>query len=315
MNKRRKFTWTNLQLEKLKTVREVLNDMQDFKPLTVRQVFYQLLMKGHLENHLSSYGMLSKLIKHGRVDGFIGWEEIEDRGRTFHDLTGWRDAQEYLNNSLSEFLKTYRRNLLQNQDVYLEVWVEKDSLSEIFHRIAADYSVPVVVSGGFTSVSMLNEYKKRIEKYPDKKPIMLYFGSFDPSGVEMLTAMEITLRDELGVKNIQYKRAALNAEQISYYQLPHVPRQLKLTDRRAKKHIAKFGELAVELDALNPVTLRKIIISAIENEIDKDLYLRERERCKEEQEKLSAVKKQIINYGRETLPNSDDILINLKKID
>lgn len=311
MNKRRKFTWTNLQLEKLKIVREVLNDMEAFKPLTLRQVFYQLIMKSHLENHLSSYGMLSKLVKHGRIDGYIGWDEIEDKGRAFHDLTGWTNAQEFLNDSLKEFLTGYRRNLLQNQKAYLEIWIEKESLSEIFYKIAAKYSVRVVISGGFTSVSMLNDYKKRISMASGKHPVLLYFGNFDPSGVEMLKAMEITLRDEMGVKNIQYKRVALTAEQISYYELPHVPRQLKLTDRRAKKHIARFGELAVELDALSPVILKEIIVKAIESELDMRLFQKEQELYREELEKLSSVKKQIIKYGNETLPNNDRVLINL----
>ncbi len=36
--------------------------------------------------------------------------------------------------------------------------------------------------------------------------MMLYFGDFDPSGLEMLEAMKITLRNELDIDNIEFKR-------------------------------------------------------------------------------------------------------------
>jgi len=54
-----------------------------------------------------------------------------------------------------------------------------------------------VVCRGFTSVSFLKDYKDRFSYQENKRPILLYFGDFDPSGVEMLKAMEITLREEL----------------------------------------------------------------------------------------------------------------------
>lgn len=64
-------------------------------------------------------------------------------------------------------------------------------------------------------------------KHKGKKPIMLYFGDFDPSGIEMLDAMKLTLKDEMNVNNIEYKRIALVKDDIFTYKLPHTRTHLK----------------------------------------------------------------------------------------
>ncbi len=47
---RRKFSWTKNQFDKLNKVREVLEELKRYKPLTLRQVYYQLVGKGYIEN-------------------------------------------------------------------------------------------------------------------------------------------------------------------------------------------------------------------------------------------------------------------------
>jgi len=293
MNNRRSFTWTEFQLDKLNKVLTILEELKDYKPLTLRQVYYQLVGKGYIENKVSQYGMLSGLLKHARIDGYISWEDIEDRVRTYHDLTGWETSERFIKASLKQFLTGYQRDLLQSQDVYIEIWIEKDALSSIFTRIATPYTVPVVVCRGFSSVSFLNDYKERLSYQEDKEAVLLYFGDFDPSGVEMLKAMEITLKDELKVEGINFKRVALLKEDIAKYRLPHSPEALKKTDTRASKHIAEYGELAVELDALSPPVLEQKIREAIEGVIDTDLYREEIGINLEELDKLNTMKSQV----------------------
>jgi len=292
MSKRRVFTWTELQLDKLNKVRDILKELEDYKPLTLRQVYYQLVGKGYIENKVTQYTMLSTLLKHARLDGYISWDDIEDRVRAYHDLTGWGSKEQFIGASLRQFLTGYQRDLLQSQDVYLEIWIEKDALSSIFTRVATPYTVPVVVCRGFSSVSFLYDYKERLSTQGDKDAILLYFGDFDPSGVEMLEAMETTLRDELRVENINFKRVALLKEDISKYRLPHNPEALKKTDTRANKHITEYGELAVELDALSPPILEQKIRDAIEGEIEIELFKEEQDNNLEELDKLNSIKRQ-----------------------
>ncbi len=294
MSNRRAFTWTDLQVDKLNKVLATLEELKDYKPLTLRQVYYQLVGKGYIENNVSQYGMLSRLLKQARIDGYVSWDDIEDRVRTYHDLTGWESSEDYIKASLKQFLTRYQRDLLQTQDIYPEIWIEKDALASIFTRVASPYTIPVVVCRGFSSVSFLNDYRQRLRNQGDKRPILLYFGDFDPSGVEMLKAMEITLREELLVDGIEFKRVALLKEDISRYRLPHSPEALKKTDTRASKHIAQYGEVAVELDALSPAVLEEKIRTAIERELDMEAYREEVEENSHEVDKLNAIKSRVV---------------------
>lgn len=296
MSQRRIFKWTPFQLDKLNQVQEVLASLEEYNPLTLRQVYYQLVSKGYIENKVSEYGMLSGLVKQARLSGFIPWEDIEDRVRAFHNLTGWKSPQHFIQISMNNFLSHYERDLMQSQDVYIELWIEKDALSSIFINTVRQYTIPVTVCRGFSSVSFLNDYKNRLSYYPDKKPILLYFGDFDPSGVEMLKAMETTLRDELNVEGIEFKRCALLKEDIELYHLPHSPDALKKTDTRARKHIAEYGELAVELDALRPDILVYKIKEAIETELDIIKFNNEVEKNKRELDMLATMKGQVIQF-------------------
>lgn len=291
---RRKWKWTDYQIIKLKWVLEILEELSAYKPLTLRQVYYQLVGKGLIENKVSQYNMLSALLKWARIDGYISWNDIEDRVRAYHDLSGWHNSDNFIEASLRSFLKGYRRDLLQSQQKYLEIWIEKDALSTIFTRVAGDYTVPVVVCRGFSSVSFLNEFKGRLKRLKGKEPLMLYFGDFDPSGVEMLKAMKITLEDELGVKGIKFKRIALLKNDIVKYRLPHNPDALKKTDTRAKKHIEAYGEVAVELDALRPDILEGKIKNALEKEIDLKIFKQEFKEYKDELKRLKEKKEYIM---------------------
>jgi len=288
---RRRFIWTAKQLDKLNRAQEILGELREYVPLTLRQVFYQMVGKEYIENTKPEYQMLSILIKWARIDEFIPWEMIEDRVRAFHDFSGLKTKEEYIWQELREFLGRYRRDILQTQDKYLEVWIEKDALSSLFSKVCYPYTVPVVVCRGFSSVSFLNDFRERLSQREDKVPVMLYFGDFDPSGVEMLDAMKITLKEELRIDDIVFKRIALLKEDIFTYKLPHNPFALKKTDTRARKHIERYGELAVELDAMRPDILEGRIKQAIGAELDIPAFNREVRAERQELGELKRIKK------------------------
>lgn len=290
---RRTFAWTEYQLDKLNKVKDILEELKDYKPLTLRQIYYQMVSKEFIENKVSEYTMLSNLLKWGRIEGQIPWEDIEDRGRVYHNLTGWSNSESFIQASLKHFLSDYQRDLMQTQDQCFEIWIEKDALSSIFVKIAGPYTVPVVVCRGFSSVSFLNDFRERLNYQKNKKAVMLYFGDFDPSGMEMLTSMETTLKEEMGINNIEFKRIALLKEDISKYKLPHNPNALKRTDTRAKKHLESYGEIAVELDALRPDILEQKIETAIKNELNAKAFNSELKKHKKELDKLNELKQKV----------------------
>ena len=295
---RRKFSWTEFQFDKLNKVIEITEELKEYMPLTLRQIYYQLVGKGYIENKVSEYTMLSKLFKHARLDGYISWDDIEDRVRVFHDLRGFSNKDSFISQELKNFLYGYSRNLLQSQDKCIEIWIEKDALSSVFTKVTRQYSIPVVVCRGFSSISFLNDFRNRTDYYKSlhKDVVMLYFGDFDPSGVEMLSSMEITLKEELHVDNIEFKRIALLKQDIFDYRLPNNPNALKKTDTRAIKHIKAFGELAVELDALRPDILEQKIKSAIKNELDIEAFNEQVNIHNSEFDKLNELRKDVKQY-------------------
>ena len=125
---------------------------------------------------------------------------------------------------------------------------------------------------------------------------MLYFGDFDPSGMEMLPAMETTLKEEFKVNDIEFKRIALSENDIFKHKLPHDARALKKTDTRAKKHLEKYGALAVELDALSPNVLEEKIKKAIEKELDIAAFNCEAENHRADIDLLNNMKTEVENF-------------------
>ena len=288
--KRRKFRWSKFQLNKLNRVLAVLERFKEYKPLTLRQIFYQLISENRIRNVKSEYTMLSGLCKWGRISGHIPWPDIEDRTRAFYDLSGWKSKGDFIERSLDSFLTGYRRDLLQSQDKFIEICVEKDALSSIFTRAAGPYGVSVLPAKGFNSVSALNEYRDRVKHWgAGKKPVLLYFGDFDPSGMAMLEAMQTTLKDEMDLPGVEYKRVALLEKDIADYNLPYDPDAIKKKDSRTKEFVKKYGPKAVELDALPPDVLTDRIKKAIEAELDMGAFDKEVEKHLEELKSLDGL--------------------------
>ena len=95
--------------------------------------------------------------------------------------------------------------------------------------------------------------------------MLLYFGDFDPSGVDIERDLEDRL-SRYGAKDFKVKRIALTAEQIRHYDLPPMP--VKRSDARAESFMATHGDRSVELDALDPNLLQDIVKNSILENID-----------------------------------------------
>src|SRR5262245_44412107 len=54
--------------------------------LTLRQLFYQFVARGYLENTLRGYARVCTAMRNGRDAGEIDWEAIEDRLRVLQEL-------------------------------------------------------------------------------------------------------------------------------------------------------------------------------------------------------------------------------------
>ena len=306
---RRRWSWTELQLERAENVKTVTKELRSYWPLTLRQIYYQLVSKGQVKNNKSNYNMLSKLIKWMRIDEKLPWDALEDRSRTLTNKRGYDNLGDFIASEMNLFLDGYTRCLIQNQDKHIEVWTEKDALLRIFKGVVYPFCIRAVVCRGYSSVTFISDFYKRAEKaiMQGKTPIVLYFGDLDPSGVQMLEATIETLEDELDLYGVEFKRIGLNPEHIKQYNLPVDPTAAKKTDPRYEKYVEQYGKVAIELDALHPATLKDMIRKSIESEIDMDLFEEQQDKEEEEDDRLDEIRDKVYEAINGALPGMFDL--------
>ena len=61
--------WTDKSLSRLECIKEALGSRRRYWPLTLRQVYYQLVSAGHIENNRHEYQELSSVLVKAREDG------------------------------------------------------------------------------------------------------------------------------------------------------------------------------------------------------------------------------------------------------
>ena len=249
-------------------IEQVQQVLREEHPQTLRQLFYQMVVRKLLGNTMSEYRALSHQLVKARKAGLIQWEAIEDRTRMPHIPAMWDSPREILENSLY----CYRRNVWLNQARLIEVWIEKEALSAVFERATKQYGVTVNVGRGYDGWSSIYEAAQRFRKAEQEShPVtVLYFGDFDPTGEDISRSLAERFLEfgcEPGVV-----RCALSYEDIQLYNLPAA--MTKTSDSRAAKHIAKYGEVSsVELDALPSQVLRERIRTEIEKRMDMDALI------------------------------------------
>src|SRR5215813_8040015 len=138
-----------------------------------------------------------------------------------------------------------------------EIWLEKDALSGVVYPVTSMYDVPLMVARGYASLSFLYSAAEYINTLPVPAYIC-HLGDYDPSGVNAGEKIEETLREMAPDAEIFFERIAVTPEQIAVWALPTRP--TKASDTRAKN----FGDISVELDAIEPNQLRALVQETIE---------------------------------------------------
>lgn len=233
--------------------------------LTLRQVYYQLVAGGIIENNERSYKNVGNLVNDGRLAGLIDWDAIVDRTRNIRRKPHWDAPEEIIESSADQF----NLDLWSGQENYVEVWVEKDALIGIISQICNKRDIPHFSCRGYVSQSEMWSGAQRLARQARYRDVhILHLGDHDPSGLDMTRDMGERL--ELFGADVQIHRLALNWDQIEEFSPP--PNPAKLTDSRAKGYIAKHGRSSWELDALRPETLSRIINGAVDLLIDQSAY-------------------------------------------
>src|SRR5262249_36324910 len=146
---------------------------------------------------------------------------------------------------------------------HVEIWVEKSTMGDILNPIAQAHSANLMTGVGELSLTRCFQLIERAKA--SSVPVrILYLSDFDPGGRSMPLAVARKIEfmvHQMGLGlDIELRSIALTQQQCDEYRLPRI--KIKDTEKRRKKFEKKYGEGAVELDALealHPGELARIV--------------------------------------------------------
>jgi hypothetical protein len=251
---------------KMQSIRDAIKTVLTAdNPMTVRQVFYQLVVRGVIDKTEMDYQcVVIRFLTDMRMAGEIPFSWIVDESRRTRDTQTFDSITDALNDT-AEF---YRRSALRQSDVYIEIWSEKEALSGIIWDVASEYDVPVVVSKGTPSLTQVYQSFESIlhaAQEAGKASYIYQFGDHDPTGCLIPKVIEQRLTEfceqyDCALPTVE--RIALTPAQIRRYRLPTRP-----TKRAGNTHAKQFTGDSTELDALPPNVLRRLVRNCIERHI------------------------------------------------
>lgn len=249
--------------------------------LTLRQLYYQFVSRGLIENTARSYDRLGSAISDGRMWGLIDWGHIVDRGRNLESKSHWSHPGDVIASAAS----SYALDLWEDSDCRVEVWVEKQALEDVVAKACEPSDCAYIACKGYMSQSEVWAASQRLIRYEQRGQtvIILHLGDHDPSGIDM-TRDNMERLVTFGA-HPEVIRIALNRDQIERYSPP--PNPAKVTDSRFREYELEHGDESWELDALEPSVIAALITEHIDQYKD-DEYHRRREEQEKDRELLEA---------------------------
>jgi hypothetical protein len=232
---------------------------EEYQPLTVRNAFYRAVARGLIDKTEKQYDTVQRLLVEMRRANRLPYGWITDSTR----LQRKPNSHSNLEAALEDSRLTYRRALWRDQDVNVEIWIEKDAIMGVVYDVTSKWDVPLMSARGYASLTFLKNAAEEIAE-SDKPTVIYYFGDYDPSGLHIPKKIEEDLRGFAPDAKIEFHRAAVNADQVLEYELPTRP--TKPTDKRPGQH----DKESVEIDAFEPNVLRKLVEECIKKHIDQD---------------------------------------------
>jgi hypothetical protein len=259
--------WTYMFINDCREIAE--NMHKDYGAITLRQLYYQLVSKDIIKNSYNSYKNTCEHIGNARDYGIIDYDIFDDRSRYVifpHTISPDIPPKAYISDRIVEALERPTLDPWQCQDNYVELWIEKDALVNLFMKVGKKYHVPVFASRGYTSKQKIHEAKQRFIERVDKgkKCVILYAGDLDPSGWNIYENIDSKLS-----QIVRVERFALNDEQALNENL--IPMPVKESDSRTPAFLKEHPLLknkCYELDAYDPSRLIDLASNAIEKYFD-----------------------------------------------
>ena len=257
----------------VRRTRELIEEYKkvDELELTIRQIYYRLVVNKEIDNNRSQYVYFDKVLTQARQKDLILADYFVDDTRTTYHNIGinypyWQFTElidiklDKVKTCFPEF--DYNECLLQ--DKIPIILLEKRTLRRIFEKALEGYPFILPVGGGFNSFTQMYWLRELIKN--DNREMNLYcFGDFDDSGLLIQNTFLNQMRKYLKIHFNNVTRVALTKNQIEKYQLPTNPSK---KSTHSKYNLPYF----VELDAFEPKMLKDLVSECINENFDFDLW-------------------------------------------
>jgi hypothetical protein len=191
-------------------------------------------------------------------------------------------AHDSVEAALQSTARFYRKTLWRDSDTYLEIWCEKDALAGVIYPVTAEYDVPLMVSRGFSSETFCFEAVAAREG--DKRYYNIwYLGDFDRSGCDAAKSLEEKLERFAAEKDVDVNFTILAIEEpdiLGFNEsdataLVNIDGELRRLPTREPKRKSPADKAwphpyAIELDAIEPDDLRRMVRGVIEHYLPSD---------------------------------------------
>jgi hypothetical protein len=251
---------TKAEIEHLKSV--IYDTVKTDAPMTVRQVFYQLVHRGEIGKSENEYQqVVVRLLTQMRVAGDLPFHWIVDQNRRRRVTRTYDNIAQ----AAEDTARFYRRSALQQAPVYIEVWIEKEALAGVLWDVTSDYDIPLLPSKGMPSITFLHDTASKVddEWHLNGRHSFIYLlYDHDPTGSLIPRTIQDRLTEFSQTGTFTVEQLALTPDQIDRHNLPYRP-----TKRTGNRHAKGFEGESVELDALRPSVLKDIVRRAIAKHI------------------------------------------------
>jgi len=264
-------------------VREVLEENEDYLPLTIRQVFYRLVAAYGYPKNEAAYKRLIDKLGRARRAGLIPFGHLRDDGVSVMGDRHYGGMDDFYGH-VKRLGAAYERDKLARQGCDVRVLCESAGMIPQLHRSASPYSVPVYSGSGFDSLTAKHDLALAVHDgavYRGKPTVILHLGDYDPSGVSLYESIKEDVHAFLSEDVLSYEpeqvavfhRVALVPSQIDALGLTTYPP--KASDSKAGPWI-RAGLRTCQLEALPPDLLARVLQSYIEHFLDSDLLAEDR---------------------------------------
>jgi hypothetical protein len=236
----------------------------EHKPANVRGTFYRAEVRGLVPKEEKAVRLVGRRLLKLRREGIIPYEWIVDESREVYGHHHYGGVSELA----VDVSSLYRRDYWRHADEWVQIWIEKRALAGVISPIVADrWGLNLYVCAGQMSESFI--YRGGCDIAHRDVPTTAYvLSDFDPGGKSIFNALAVGVKGCPGGLSrftqgvpVEVRKLALDAHQVKAWNLPTRP--AKKTDTRTRKFIAEHGDISVELDAIPPKDLRRLVNKAI----------------------------------------------------